>query len=91
MAREIFTDQIDGVIYRNGPGKFEFGNDTFKHLFDPSAILSATRIKDGKVFFRQQFVKSTNFLNNTSAGKIIMPEIGSYGEPDRITIHKETG
>lgn len=85
LSQVLFTDQIDGILYRNGPGKFEFGNDSFNHLFDPSAILSATRIKDGKVFFRQEFVKSGNFETNNDANSIIMPEVGTYAEPETIT------
>jgi carotenoid cleavage dioxygenase-like enzyme len=37
------------------------------------------------VFFRQQFVKSTNYLNNTEANKLVMPEVGTYAEPENIS------
>ncbi|CAG5110079.1 Oidioi.mRNA.OKI2018_I69.chr2.g4522.t1.cds [Oikopleura dioica] len=87
-TQALFAELIDGVIYRNGPGKFEFGNTSFGHIFDPSAILSATRIRDGKVFFRQRFVQSSNFKNNTENSRIIKPEVGTYAEPDDITTDK---
>ena len=32
-------DWLEGSLLRNGPGKYEFGNNTFKHFFDPSAII----------------------------------------------------
>ena len=50
-------DWLEGSLLRNGPGKYEFGNDTFKHFFDPSAIIQ------GKVIFRIESEK-TSLLSN---------------------------
>ena len=46
---------IDGIFYRNGPLKYEYGDHTepeFKHFFDPTGGLQAIRVKDGKLTYR---------------------------------------
>ena len=35
---------LEGSLLRNGPGKYEFGNETFKHFFDPSAIIQGMKL-----------------------------------------------
>ena len=43
---------LNGSFYRNGPGKFEFGNRTFEHFFDPSAVAQRLQIKNGELSYR---------------------------------------
>ena len=60
LENQAFSEnpREDGIFYRNGPLKYEYGNHTepeFKHFFDPTGGLQAIRVKDGKLTYR--FVK----------------------------------
>ena len=46
---------------QNGPGKFSFGTDVFKHLFDGSALVRKFKIADGEVSYQCQFVKTESY------------------------------
>ena len=46
---------ITGELLQNGPGKFYFGEDVFKHLFDGSALLQKYSISQGKVHYQCRY------------------------------------
>merc|ERR1712136_172455 len=52
---------VSGTFYRNGPGIYEYGEDKYNHLFDPTAILQGLHIKDGKMTYNSNVVKSWNY------------------------------
>ena len=70
-----------GSFYRNGPGKFEFGNDTFGHLFDPSAMIQRIHFENGKVTYQRKLVKSSHTLLNLKEERIVFAEMGTWTEP----------
>jgi len=39
--------------------------------------------------YHSNIIKSRNYHQNKDAGKIIKPEIGTYGEPDWVTIRPD--
>ncbi|CBY33991.1 unnamed protein product [Oikopleura dioica] len=79
-----------GSLYRNGPGKFEYGNDTFKHLFDPSAMIQRLHFEDGRVFYQRKLIKSTHTLLNMKEKRIVLTEMGTWTEPENTDeIHAE--
>jgi len=49
---------LSGSLIQNGPGKFSFGSDVFKHLFDGSAVLQKFTIANGNVHYSCKFVKT---------------------------------
>ena len=77
-------DWLSGSFYRNGPGKFEFGEDHFKHMFDPMAIVQQIKIENKKVSFNSRYIESRNFKANSALNKIVYPELGTGAEPDWI-------
>ena len=79
-----------GSFYRNGPGKFEFGNDTFEHLFDPSAMIQRIHFENGNVTYQRKLVKSSHTLLNLKEERIVFAEMGTWSEPDNADeIHAE--
>ena len=62
----IIPNWIRGSLVQNGPGKFTFGSDIFKHLFDGSALVRKFRIEDGEVTYQCQFVKTQSYKVITS-------------------------
>ena len=50
---------LKGSFYRNGPGRYEFGNASMDHFFDPSAIAQRLEISNQELHYRYlKFVKS---------------------------------
>lgn len=68
------VDDIDGVIpaelcgtlYRNGPGRWEdHTGRPLRHLFDGDGMLSAFSIRDGKVHYRNRYVRTRHYLGKS--------------------------
>uniref|UniRef100_A0A672I6H5 Uncharacterized protein n=1 Tax=Salarias fasciatus TaxID=181472 RepID=A0A672I6H5_SALFA len=43
---------ISGNFLRNGPGKFEIGNQMFNHWFDGMALMHQFKISNGQVTYK---------------------------------------
>jgi len=80
---------VSGTFYRNGPAIYEWGEDKYRHFFDPTGMLQSFRIKNGEIFYKSKFIESKNYIGNKEANKIIYPELGTYGEPDWVTLNED--
>ena len=74
-------DWIAGSLYRVGPGKYEYGDDKYNHVFDPSAIVKRLHVKDQNVFFQRQFINSTHRASNVAEDRIVFAELGTWADP----------
>jgi len=85
---ENVPEWINGVFYRNGPTKYEYGDHTepeFDHFFDPTAGLQAMTVKDGQVFYQSRITESSRYKVYEREGKVCRPEVGTYREDDWVT------
>ncbi|KAM4651554.1 carotenoid-cleaving dioxygenase, mitochondrial-like [Discoglossus pictus] len=73
---------IKGSLLRNGPGRYEFGNDSFNHWFDGMALMHKFRIEDGSVTYASKFLQSDTYKSNKSANRIVVSEFGTLAMPD---------
>ncbi|NWV76074.1 BCDO2 oxygenase, partial [Dasyornis broadbenti] len=73
---------INGKLLRNGPGKFEFGNDKFNHWFDGMALLHQFQLAHGTVSYRSRFLQSSSYLRNSQHSRIVASEFGTLAMPD---------
>ncbi|NXX32554.1 BCDO2 oxygenase, partial [Nicator chloris] len=73
---------INGNLLRNGPGKFEFGNDKFNHWFDGMALLHQFQLAQGTVTYRSRFLQSSSYLRNRQHSRIVASEFGTLAVPD---------
>ncbi|KAI1903298.1 hypothetical protein AGOR_G00025760 [Albula goreensis] len=73
---------IHGSLLRNGPGKFEFGNQSFNHWFDGMALLHQFKIEGGQVSYKSRFLRSDSYRNNTEHNRIVVSEFGTLAMPD---------
>ncbi|NXB08300.1 BCDO2 oxygenase, partial [Cnemophilus loriae] len=73
---------INGNLLRNGPGKFEFGNDEFNHWFDGMALLHQFQLAHGSVTYRSRFLQSSSYLRNSQHNRIVASEFGTLAMPD---------
>ncbi len=65
---EIPTD-LEGTIFRNGPGLTDINGYRLKHPFDGDGMISSIAIKDGKAFYRNKFVRTEGYLAEQQSGK----------------------
>ncbi len=68
---------LNGSLFRNGPSKFEVGNQQYRHLFDGLAMLHKFTFKEGKVSYRNRFLRSETYRKNLKAGKICVDEFAT--------------
>uniref|UniRef100_A0A8C6V2C6 Beta-carotene 15, 15-dioxygenase 2, like n=1 Tax=Neogobius melanostomus TaxID=47308 RepID=A0A8C6V2C6_9GOBI len=73
---------INGSFLRNGPAKFEFGEDRYVHWFDGMAMMHRFHIKDGNVTYSSRFLRSDSYVKNTEKNRIVMSEFGTLALPD---------
>ncbi|KAM9801198.1 carotenoid-cleaving dioxygenase, mitochondrial-like [Neosynchiropus ocellatus] len=73
---------INGSFLRNGPGKFEIGNQTFNHWFDGMALLHQFKISNGQVTYRSRFLSSDSYQANKENNRIAVSEFGTVTVPD---------
>ncbi|XP_020392730.1 carotenoid-cleaving dioxygenase, mitochondrial [Rhincodon typus] len=73
---------LRGSLLRNGPGKFEFGNDKYNHWFDGMALMHHFRIEDGNVTYMSKFLRSETYQTNSANNRIMVSEFGTLAMPD---------
>ncbi|RXG54508.1 Carotenoid isomerooxygenase [Armadillidium vulgare] len=78
----VIPTWLNGSLIRNGPGRIQVGNDTYNHLFDGSALLHRFHFKDGEVKYSNKFLKSSSYLRDTEAQRIVVNYFGTRAHPD---------
>ena len=71
-------------------GKYEFGNVSYNHIFDPQAIIHRFDIRDSEIHYNSRYVQSRNYKGNTEANTVVFTEMGTWGE-DYFVSHNEDG
>jgi beta,beta-carotene 9',10'-dioxygenase len=79
-----FPDWLSGSLVRNGPAKFEAGNDLFNHHFDGFAMLHRFGFRNGEVSYRNRFVRSRSFEYATENGRMGYPTFATRLNRDRL-------
>lgn len=52
---------LSGTLVRNGPGKFEVGEQKLRHWFDGLAMLRRYEFSDGEVRYSNQFLRTESY------------------------------
>jgi all-trans-8'-apo-beta-carotenal 15,15'-oxygenase len=68
---------LDGVFFRNGPGRFELGGERYHHWFDGDGFAQRWQISQGKVSHRGKFVATQKFIDESQAGQFLYPAFGT--------------
>lgn len=81
---------IKGSLYRNGPGKYEFGDTKYCHWFDGMAMVHRFKISNGTATYQNQFIASDTYKKNTRAERIVVTEFGTaaYADPCKTCFQK---
>lgn len=62
---------LHGTLFRNGPGLFERGGVRKRCLLDGDGMIQAFRISDGKVHYRNRFVRTRKYNEESEADKYL--------------------
>ena len=66
-----------GSLIRNTPAQFEIGAQSYRHWFDGLAMLYSFTFENGRVSYRNRFIKSKAYCENNEAGEIKFPQFGT--------------
>ena len=68
---------LSGTLYRNGPGRFDVGDDTVDHWFDGLAMLRRFRIESGTVTVSNRFLRSNEYTHVTEQSELRCGQFGT--------------
>lgn len=68
---------LEGSLIRNGPAKFEVGEESYNHWFDGLAMLHAFDIADGEVAYANRFLHSQSHDEAMESGHIARSEFAT--------------
>jgi beta,beta-carotene 9',10'-dioxygenase len=73
----VLPTWLQGTLIRNGPARFEVGDQPYNHWFDGTAMLHAFTFAGGKVSYRNRFLRSRSFEEGEAAGRIRRAEFAT--------------
>jgi all-trans-8'-apo-beta-carotenal 15,15'-oxygenase len=68
---------IDGVYFRNGPGRFERGGQRYQHPFDGDGHVTRLDLAGGQVRYTNRFVRTAEYLAEERAGRMLYRSFGT--------------
>jgi all-trans-8'-apo-beta-carotenal 15,15'-oxygenase len=73
---EIPAD-LQGTFFRNGPGRQRIGEEKYGHWFDGDGMLCAFSFSEGKGHFRNRYVRTPKYIDETAAQKVLYRGFGT--------------
>ena len=67
---------LRGTLFRNGSGRNEVGGQWFAHWFDGDGMIASLRFGDDGIRFRNRYVRTDNYRDETAAGRIMYRGFG---------------
>lgn len=68
---------LNGTFYRNGPARFELGDERYHHWFDGDGMVHAWQMDHGRVRHQAHFVRTKKFVEESAAGQFLYPAFGT--------------
>jgi all-trans-8'-apo-beta-carotenal 15,15'-oxygenase len=77
---------LQGRFYRNGPAKFERGEERYQHWFDGDGMVQQFTFTGSGIAHRGRFVQTAKFKAESEANRFLVPALGTGIRPQmRIT------
>lgn len=61
---------LNGTLFRNGPGRYKYGDKTYEHLFDGQACVHKFQIKNGKIFYSNKFLETLSYQKTLKESRL---------------------
>jgi all-trans-8'-apo-beta-carotenal 15,15'-oxygenase len=68
---------LRGTLFHNGSGRNDIGGKWFAHWFDGDGMIAAVRFDDGGMHFRNRYVATDNYRDETKAGQVVNRGFGN--------------
>ncbi|MEZ5501267.1 MAG: carotenoid oxygenase family protein [Halioglobus sp.] len=68
---------LEGTLYLNCPGRNRIGGQQYGHWFDGDGMINAVTIRDGRIHYRNRYVRTPKYVNETAAQKILYRGVGT--------------
>ncbi|KAA1419329.1 carotenoid oxygenase family protein [Nocardioides humilatus] len=69
--------ELEGTLYRIGPGKLQVGTTLLDNIFDGDGMISRFSIRDGRVDFRNRYVRTQHFEHGQRSSKVKYRGVGA--------------
>jgi len=69
--RGTLPPELQGTLYRNGPGRLERGGRWVHHPFDGDGMVTALRFEAGTARLTNRFVRTQGWLEEEAAGRML--------------------
>ena len=66
----VIPANLTGTFFRNGPGRLKLDKDKFGHWFDGDGMLCAFTFQNGRVHFKNRFVRTPKYVKESQTGRI---------------------
>ncbi|MGB3239509.1 MAG: carotenoid oxygenase family protein [Geitlerinemataceae cyanobacterium] len=63
--------ELEGTLFRNGPGLLDVGGQPIHHPFDGDGMICSIAFAQGRAYFRNRFVETEGYLAEKKAGKLL--------------------
>ncbi|WP_320677464.1 carotenoid oxygenase family protein [Prochlorococcus sp. MIT 1300] len=70
-TKGIIPKELNGTLYRNGPGRLERNGQWVHHPFDGDGMITALCFKAGKIKLTNRFVRTSAWEEEEQAGKFL--------------------
>jgi beta,beta-carotene 9',10'-dioxygenase len=77
---------LSGTLLRNGPARFEVGEDRYRHWFDGLAMVHRFTLADGRVSYANRFLRTPAFLEAERTHRIACSEFDT--DPHRSPLER---
>lgn len=68
---------LRGTLFHNGSGRNDIRGQWFAHWFDGDGMISAVRFDEGGMHFRNRYVATDNYRDETRAGRVVNRGFGN--------------
>lgn len=68
---------LGGTLFRNGPGLLDINGHPLQHPFDGDGMICSFAFTDGRVHFRNRFVRTQGYVEEQKAGTVLYR--GTFG------------
>jgi carotenoid cleavage dioxygenase-like enzyme len=72
---------LSGSLISNGPGKFEVGDQRYRHWFDGPAMLRRFTFTNGEISYANRFLQSRGYKAAEDRGRIKFEQFGTNTKP----------
>ena len=70
-------DELRGVFFGNGPGRFQHQGVPYHHLFDGDGMITRIRFEEGRAWYTNRYVRTQEFVEEEQAGKMLYRSFGT--------------